>query len=47
MRTKWVDPATADLVNGRHVLSDEEIELLDTYYSRPAWRRVLTYVSLW
>ncbi|KAF5013786.1 hypothetical protein FDECE_204 [Fusarium decemcellulare] len=46
MRTKWVDPATADLVTGRSHLTVEQIQFLDEYYSRPLWRRLLTYVSL-
>lgn len=47
MRTKWQNPATVDLVTGRHVLSAEELQMLDAYYQRPAWRRAATYVSLW
>ncbi|EXJ91451.1 hypothetical protein A1O1_04563 [Capronia coronata CBS 617.96] len=47
MRTKWQDPATADLVRGRHVISVDEFRILDDYYSRPLWRRIGTYVSLW
>ncbi|KAH7007261.1 amino acid permease/ SLC12A domain-containing protein [Ilyonectria destructans] len=45
-RTKWQDPATADLTTGRHVLSVDEIQFLDAYYRRPLWRRIGTYVSL-
>ena len=47
MRTKWQSCSTANLVTGRHIISDAELELLNEYYSRPAWRRALTYVSLW
>ncbi|KAK2798186.1 hypothetical protein FQN51_007872 [Onygenales sp. PD_10] len=46
-RTKWQDPATADMVRGRAVLSQEEIQLLDKHYSRPLWRRIGTYVKPW
>ncbi|KAJ3962046.1 hypothetical protein N0V92_001223 [Colletotrichum tropicale] len=45
-RSGWVDPAEADLVTGRHMLRDEEIQFLNEYYSRPLWRRVMTYLSL-
>ncbi|KAF4827568.1 Amino-acid permease GAP3 [Colletotrichum tropicale] len=45
-RSRWVDPAEADLVTGRHMLRDEEIQFLNEYYSRPLWRRVMTYLSL-
>ncbi|KAJ0362661.1 hypothetical protein COL154_006106 [Colletotrichum chrysophilum] len=45
-RSRWVDPAEADLVTGRHILRDEEIQFLNEYYSRPLWRRVMTYLSL-
>ena len=47
MRTKWVDPATADLKTGRRTLDTEEIKQLDDYYQMPKWRRFLTYVQLW
>ncbi|KAF9893669.1 hypothetical protein FE257_009837 [Aspergillus nanangensis] len=46
-RTKWRDPATADLVTGRRELTAEEIQELDQYYGRPFWRRLGTYVRLW
>ncbi|KAJ5561198.1 Amino acid/polyamine transporter I [Penicillium sp. DV-2018c] len=46
-RTPWRDPATADLVTGRRVLSTEEIQELQEYYSRPFWRRLGTYLRLW
>lgn len=47
MRTKLVDPRTADLVHGRRTLSVEEIKELDAYYGMSRWRRFLTYVQLW
>lgn len=47
MRTKWVDPKTADLLHGRRTLSTEEIMELDMYYGMSTWRRFLTYVQLW
>lgn len=47
LRTKWQDPATADLVTGRRELTVEEIQELDEYYSRSIWRRFETYVQLW
>ncbi|OJD31730.1 amino acid permease [Diplodia corticola] len=42
-RTKLQDPATADLKSGRHILTAEEVRLLDVYYRMPAWRRSLSY----
>lgn len=47
MRTPWRDPKTADLVTGRRVLTEQEIEALDNYYRMPKWRRFLGYVQLW
>ncbi|KAL4799770.1 amino acid permease/ SLC12A domain-containing protein [Aspergillus venezuelensis] len=47
LRTPWRNPATADLVTGRRLVSTEEILLLDKHYSRPIWRRVGTYMKLW
>jgi hypothetical protein len=47
MRTKLVDPKTADLVHGRRTLSTEEIMELDAYYGMSSWRRFCTYVQLW
>ncbi|KAI9373285.1 amino acid permease/ SLC12A domain-containing protein [Aspergillus egyptiacus] len=47
LRTKWRDPAMADLVNGKRQLSSEEIMLMDKHYSRPLWRRIGTYIKLW
>ena len=47
MRTPWRDPKSADLVTGRRVLTDQEIEALDAYYRLPKWRRFLGYVQLW
>ncbi|KAL4952321.1 amino acid permease/ SLC12A domain-containing protein [Aspergillus filifer] len=47
LRTPWRNPATADLVTGRRLVSAEEILLLDKHYSQPVWRRVGTYMKLW
>lgn len=47
MRTKLVDPKTADLVHGRRTLSTEEILELDAYYGMSKFRRFCTYVQLW
>ncbi|KAK2776687.1 hypothetical protein FQN52_003434 [Onygenales sp. PD_12] len=47
MRTKLVDPATADIVTGYRPLPAEEIIMLDNYYSRPRWRRFGAYFKLW
>lgn len=47
MRTPWRDPKTADLVTGRRVLTEQEIEALDNYYRMPKYRRFLGYVQLW
>lgn len=47
MRTKLVDPKTADLLHGRRTLSTEEIMDLDAYYGMSKWRRFLTYVQVW
>ncbi|KAJ5129995.1 uncharacterized protein N7515_006034 [Penicillium bovifimosum] len=46
-RTPLRDPKTADLKTGRRPLSVHEINMLDTYYKQPAWRRFFTYVQLW
>ncbi|OJK04249.1 hypothetical protein ASPACDRAFT_1878881 [Aspergillus aculeatus ATCC 16872] len=46
-RTPWRDPATADLVTGLRELSTEELRMLDTYYGRPLWRRLGTYLRVW
>ncbi|CAH0026010.1 unnamed protein product [Clonostachys rhizophaga] len=45
-RTKWVDPATADLTAGRNVLRVNEIHYLDGYARLPTWRRTLLSVGL-
>ncbi|XXH01235.1 hypothetical protein Hte_007589 [Hypoxylon texense] len=45
-KTKIVDPATADLQSGRRPLSDEDIAFLDNYYSKPMYKRFLSYVTL-
>ena len=47
LRTPWRDPATADLITGRRKLSTDKIRQLDTYYGRPAWRRLGFYLRLW
>lgn len=47
MRTKIVDPKTADLLSGRRTLSVEEIVQLDEYYKMSKWRRFCTYAQLW
>ncbi|KAM3070515.1 hypothetical protein ACMFMG_010336 [Clarireedia jacksonii] len=47
IRTPFRDLKTADLVTGRRILGAEELRQLDEYYSRPQWRRFLTYVQLW
>ncbi|ETN43600.1 uncharacterized protein HMPREF1541_02759 [Cyphellophora europaea CBS 101466] len=47
MRTEWRDPAKADLVTGRRVLTVDEVRGLDEYYRLPRWRRFLGYVQLW
>ncbi|KAL3477798.1 amino acid permease/ SLC12A domain-containing protein [Aspergillus californicus] len=47
LKTKWRNPATADMVTGRRELSAEEITLMDKHYSRPLWRRIGTYMRLW
>ncbi|KAF9893776.1 hypothetical protein FE257_009946 [Aspergillus nanangensis] len=46
-RTSWRDLKKADHVTGRHRLSAEEINELDLYYSKPRWRRFLSYIQLW
>ncbi|KAJ5217934.1 uncharacterized protein N7498_000033 [Penicillium cinerascens] len=38
-RTKFVNPAKADLQTGRRPLTEDDILFLDSYYSKPAWRR--------
>lgn len=45
-KTKWVDPAEADIHSGRRPLSAEDIAFLDAYYAQPAWKRFLTYISV-
>ncbi|CAD0083640.1 unnamed protein product [Aureobasidium vineae] len=47
MRTKVREPAKADLLTGRHYLSEEEIVELETYYALSKWARFKTYVQLW
>ncbi|UZP38450.1 hypothetical protein NXS19_006266 [Fusarium pseudograminearum] len=47
MRTKWQSAKTADLQTGRNELRPDEIEFLDQYYSRPWWKRLGTYLSLY
>lgn len=47
MRTKWQSAKTADLQTGRNELRQDEIEFLDQYYSRPWWKRLGTYLSLY
>ncbi|KAK9424555.1 putative aat family amino acid transporter protein [Seiridium unicorne] len=44
-KTKLQDPATADLRSGRRYLTEEELAELDAYYSKPLWRRFLTYCT--
>ncbi|KAL1898445.1 hypothetical protein Sste5346_003348 [Sporothrix stenoceras] len=44
-RTKMQDPATADLQSGRRFLSETELEMLDKYYAKPWYMRMLTYVT--
>ncbi|KAF4339913.1 amino acid polyamine transporter I [Fusarium beomiforme] len=46
MRTKLQSPKTADLQTGRNKLRPDEIEFLNSYYARPWWRRLGTYLSL-
>ncbi|CAH0055331.1 unnamed protein product [Clonostachys solani] len=45
-RTKWVDPATADLTTGRNILRVNEIHYLDGYAKLPTWRRLLLSLGL-
>lgn len=46
-RTKLRDPAEVDLQSGRRKLSDDELTMLDRYYSQPGWRKLLGFVQLW
>ncbi|CDK27986.1 unnamed protein product [Kuraishia capsulata CBS 1993] len=45
-RTKFVRSADVDLVEGYRPLSDDEIIVLETYYSMPWWRRLWSYVDV-
>ncbi|EHY57564.1 hypothetical protein HRR83_003040 [Exophiala dermatitidis] len=45
-KTKWVDPAKADLQSGRRPLTAEDIAFLDAYYSQPMYKRIFSYVGL-
>jgi amino acid transporter len=44
-RTKFVDPAKADIHTGRRPLTEEDIVFLDKYYALPWYKRTLTYVT--
>lgn len=44
-RTKFVDPAKADIHTGRRPLTEEDIAFLDHYYAQPWYKRALTYVT--
>jgi amino acid transporter len=44
-KTKWVNPAEADIHSGRRPLTEQEIEFLDKYYAQPWHKRALTYVT--
>ncbi|KAF2136050.1 uncharacterized protein K452DRAFT_303069 [Aplosporella prunicola CBS 121167] len=46
-RTRYRNSASMDLITGRRDLSADEITQLDKYYSKPLWRRFLTYLQLW
>lgn len=44
-RTKFVDPAKADIHTGRRPLTEADIAFLDRYYAQPWHKRALTYVT--
>ncbi|CAK7212608.1 hypothetical protein SEUCBS140593_001560 [Sporothrix eucalyptigena] len=44
-KTKIQDPATADLQSGRRFLTETELEMLDKYYGKPWYMRMLSYVT--
>ncbi|KIW18943.1 hypothetical protein PV08_03232 [Exophiala spinifera] len=43
-RTKFVNPAEADLQYGRKPLNEEDIAFFDRYFAQPMWKRLLSYV---
>ncbi|KAJ9624333.1 hypothetical protein H2204_010889 [Knufia peltigerae] len=43
-RTKFVNPAEADLQHGRRPLNEEDIAFFDRYFAQPMWKRLLSYV---
>jgi amino acid transporter len=45
-KTKWVDPAKADIHSGRRPLNEQDIAFLDAYYAQPMYKRVFSYVTL-
>ncbi|KEF57301.1 uncharacterized protein A1O9_05218 [Exophiala aquamarina CBS 119918] len=46
-RSRFRQPATADLTTGRRTLRGEEISMLQQYYDRPAWVRAMAYFKFW
>ena len=44
-RTRIRSAAEVDLQTGRRTLEELEIAMLRAYYSRPPWRRALSYVA--
>lgn len=46
-RTKIRPLESVDLVSGRGVISQEEIQELDDFKSSPWWKKVYSYVQLW
>lgn len=46
-RTPWRDPSTADLITGRKLLAEDQIEELEKYYKMTGWQRFKTYIQLW